>query len=98
MLLWTYTESDESRVDWLDTNMNWCNFGGRRCKMHIDLDQVDFVTETALTIRQSRRRTTVPKEIVDRLGLTPEDRLRWVLLTDGTVIVTRVRRLTEGNS
>ncbi|HRY62011.1 MAG TPA: hypothetical protein P5266_07385 [Candidatus Fermentibacter sp.] len=63
--------------------------------MHVDLDQVDFVTETALTIRESRRRTTVPKEIVDRLGLTPEDRLRWVLLTDGTVLVTKVRRQGE---
>ncbi len=65
--------------------------------MHIDLDQVDFVTETALTIRQSRRRTTVPKEIVDRLGLTPEDKLRWVLLVDGTVILTRVRRPVDGD-
>ncbi len=63
--------------------------------MHVDLEQVDFVTETALTIRESRRRTTVPKEIVDRLGLTPEDRLRWVLLTDGTVLVTKVRRPEE---
>jgi len=63
--------------------------------MHVDLEQVDFVTETALTIRESRRRTTVPKEIVDRLGLTPEDRLRWVLLTDGTVLVTKVRRQGE---
>lgn len=65
--------------------------------MHVDLDQVDFVTETALTIRESRRRTTVPKEIVDRLALTPEDRLRWVLLTDGTVLITRVRRHGERN-
>jgi len=69
----------------------------RRFRMHIDLDQVDFVTETALTIRQSRRRTTVPKEIVDRLGLTPEDKLRWVLLVDGTVILTRVRRPVNGD-
>lgn len=63
--------------------------------MHVDLDQVDFVTETALTIRESRRRTTVPKEIVDRLGLTPDDRLRWVLLTDGTVLITKVRHHGE---
>lgn len=66
--------------------------------MHIDLDEVDFVTETALTIRQSRRRTTVPKEIVDRLKLTSEDRLRWVLLLDGSVIVTKARRPEERNA
>ena len=65
--------------------------------MHIDLDEVDFVTETALTIRQSRRRTTVPKEIVDRLQLTSEDKLRWIMLLDGTVIITRARRPEERN-
>ncbi len=60
--------------------------------MQVDLDDVAFVTETAVTIRESRRRTTVPKEIVDRLHLTSEDRLRWVLLTDGTVLISRVGR------
>jgi hypothetical protein len=64
--------------------------------MHVELDDVEFVTETAVTIRQSRRRTTVPKEIVDRLHLTNADRIRWVLLTDGTVMVSRVRKPAGG--
>ena len=35
--------------------------------MRVDLDDVYFITETTVTIRGSRRRTTVPKEIVERL-------------------------------
>ena len=63
--------------------------------MHIELDDVEFVTETSVTIRQSRRRTTVPKEIVDRLGLLNTDRLRWALLRDGTVVITKARKQPE---
>ncbi|NLP04910.1 hypothetical protein GX411_03015 [Candidatus Fermentibacteria bacterium] len=63
--------------------------------MHIELDDVEFVTETSVTIRQSRRRTTVPKDIVDRLGLLNTDRLRWALLRDGTVVVTKARKQSE---
>jgi bifunctional DNA-binding transcriptional regulator/antitoxin component of YhaV-PrlF toxin-antitoxin module len=58
--------------------------------MHIEFSDVVLVTETTVTIRQSRRRTTVPKEIVDRLGIAPNDKLRWVLLTDGTLIVSKI--------
>jgi len=58
--------------------------------MKVELDEVEFVTETSVTIRQSRRRTTVPKEIVDRLALENTSRIRWVLLRDGTVLVARV--------
>lgn len=63
--------------------------------MHIELDDVEFVTETSVTIRQSRRRTTVPKEIVDRLGLANADKLRWALLRDGTVVITKAKRSPE---
>jgi hypothetical protein len=61
--------------------------------MHIELDDVEYVTETAVTIRGSRRRTTVPKEISDRLRLENADKLRWALLRDGTVLITQVRRI-----
>jgi bifunctional DNA-binding transcriptional regulator/antitoxin component of YhaV-PrlF toxin-antitoxin module len=58
----------------------------------IDLEDVEFVTETALTIRGTRRRTTVPKAIVDRFDLRDGDKIRWVLFADGTMVVTKVRR------
>ncbi len=59
--------------------------------MKIELDHVEFISETHITIRGSRRRTTVPKEIVDRLNLEDGERLRWVLLNDGTIFIVRVK-------
>ena len=60
--------------------------------MEVDLDDLAFVSETALTIRGSRRRTTVPKNIVDDLGMKDGDRLRWVLFKDGRILLIHVRR------
>lgn len=59
--------------------------------MQVDLDEISYVSETTLTIRGSRRRTTVPKDIVDRLGMTDGDRFRWVLFKDGRILVTPVK-------
>jgi len=58
--------------------------------VRVELDDVYFITETTVTIRGSRRRTTVPKEIVERLSLSDSDRLRWAVLRSGRIIVTRV--------
>ena len=60
--------------------------------MKIELEDVEFVTETSLTIRGTRRRTTVPKAIVDRFDLRDGDKIRWVLFADGTMVVTKVKR------
>jgi len=64
----------------------------------VDLDEVEFVTETTLTIRESRRRTTVPKEIVEALELKNGDKIRWILFYDRTIQITKVkkRKITEG--
>ena len=58
----------------------------------INIDEVCYITETTLTIRESRRRTTVPKEIVDLLNLENGDKLRWILFDDGKIIVTKVNK------
>jgi hypothetical protein len=55
--------------------------------MKLDLDEIVHAQETALTIRGSRRRTTVPGEIVRFLKLRDGGRIRWVLLRDGTLLV-----------
>jgi len=60
--------------------------------MKVELEDVEFVTETSLTIRGTRRRTTVPKAIVDRFDLRDGDKIRWVLFADGTMVVTKVKR------
>lgn len=60
--------------------------------MKINMDDVEYVTETSVTIRGSRRRTTVPKYIVDKLGIEDGDKLRWILFKDDTIIITKVKR------
>jgi hypothetical protein len=61
--------------------------------MKLELDEVVHVQETALTIRGSRRRTTVPGDIVRYLGLKDGEKIRWVLLKDGTLMVLSGERI-----
>ena len=58
--------------------------------MKIDTDEIRYVGETSLTIRGSRRRTTVPKEIVDAFALADGSRVRWIVFKDGRILVTKV--------
>ena len=41
----------------------------------------------------SKGQTTIPKEIRDRLGMKPGDRMTFTLMADGTLLV-RVKRKT----
>ena len=60
--------------------------------MQVDLDELAYVCETALTVRGSRRRTTVPKSIVEALGMKDGDHLRWVLFKDGSILLNHVKK------
>ena len=60
--------------------------------MQVNLDELAYVSETSLTIRGSRRRTTVPKNIVDELSMKDGDRLRWVLFKDGRILIIHVKQ------
>ena len=55
------------------------------------MDDILFVNETTLTIRGTRRRTTVPKGIVDKLELRNGDRIRWCFFSDGKILITKVK-------
>jgi AbrB family looped-hinge helix DNA binding protein len=55
--------------------------------MQINLDEVEYLTETSLTIRGTRRRTTVPKEIVEHFGFKDGDKIMWILFKDDRVII-----------
>jgi AbrB family looped-hinge helix DNA binding protein len=59
--------------------------------MKIDLDDVAYVGETSVTIRQSRRRITIPKEIIDRLDIKDGDKIRWVLFNDGRLCISSIQ-------
>ena len=60
--------------------------------LRIDLDDVKYITETSLTIRGSRRRTTVPREVTEHLDLSDGSKLRWVIMEDGRVFLDRAGR------
>jgi AbrB family looped-hinge helix DNA binding protein len=62
----------------------------RRKVMNIDLDNVSYIGETSVTIRKSRRRITIPKEVVESLGIKDGDRVRWVLFHDNSLCITKV--------
>jgi bifunctional DNA-binding transcriptional regulator/antitoxin component of YhaV-PrlF toxin-antitoxin module len=58
----------------------------------VDLNEVEFISETSLTIRGTRRRTTIPKAIVDRFELKNGDKIRWVVFNDGNIMVAKVKK------
>ena len=60
--------------------------------MEIDIDKVRYITETSLTIRGTRRRTTVPKTIVEKLDLENKSKIRWILFKDGSILIRKVSR------
>ena len=59
--------------------------------MKIDLEDVRCITDTSLTIKGSRRRITVPSEVVELLELNNGDKLRWIVFNDGRVHIQRVK-------
>nr|QNO54461.1 hypothetical protein NCOPHCNO_00012 [Methanosarcinales archaeon ANME-1 ERB7] len=60
--------------------------------MNVNLEDIVHIQETSLTIRGSRRRTTVPGEIAKFLKLRDGDRLKWILLKDGTIMVRLLKK------
>ena len=63
--------------------------------MKIDLNDVAYIGETSVTIRSSRRRITIPKEIVEKLCISDGDRIRWVLFNDGKLCISSVKSSFE---
>lgn len=59
--------------------------------MEVNLDEVDYITETTLTIRGTRRRTTVPKIIVDKFKLKNGDKIRWILFKNDSILISKVK-------
>ena len=60
--------------------------------MKIETDDIKCIKETALTIRGSRRRTTVPAEFIQIFDLEDGDKIRWIVLKDGTTYIQNVKK------
>jgi len=60
--------------------------------MKVDLEDVKCITDTALTIRGSRRRITVPSEVVEVLKLKNGDKLRWIVFNSGEIQIHKVKK------
>ena len=60
--------------------------------MKVELEDVRCITDTALTIRESRRRVTVPSEVVEILKLKNGDKLRWIVFNDGDIQIRKVKK------
>ena len=60
--------------------------------MKVELEDVKCITDTALTIRGSRRRITVPSEVVEILNLKNGDKLRWIVFNDGNIQIHKVKK------
>jgi len=58
--------------------------------MKIELEDVICITDTSITIRGSRRRITVPSEVVELLKLKDGNKLRWIVFKNGTVNIQKV--------
>jgi len=58
--------------------------------MKFDLDNVRSITETAITIRGSRRRITVLTEVVNNLKLKDGEKLRWIIFKNNSINVQKV--------
>lgn len=59
--------------------------------MKVNLNDIRCVTDTSITIRGSRRRMTVPSEVVDLLKLEDGDKLRWIVFKNGAINIQKVK-------
>jgi len=61
----------------------------------VNMGDVVSVSQARVTIRKSRRRATIPKDVVDRYGIGDMDTLVWVVRKDGTLTVYPVKVTDE---
>jgi len=54
------------------------------------MENIIVVEESSITARGYRHRTTIPRRVFQFLNLKDKDKLRWIVLKDGTIIVKKV--------
>ena len=53
------------------------------------LEDVLYVEETKVTVREYRHRTTVPSKIFRLLKIEDGDTLRWIAMKDGRILIEK---------
>lgn len=53
------------------------------------LEDVLYIEETKVTVREYRHRTTVPSKIFRLLKLKDGDILRWIAMKDGRLLIEK---------
>jgi bifunctional DNA-binding transcriptional regulator/antitoxin component of YhaV-PrlF toxin-antitoxin module len=53
------------------------------------LEDVLYIEETKVTVREYRHRTTVPSKIFRLLKLKDGDMLRWIAMKDGRLLIEK---------
>lgn len=56
------------------------------------IEDVEFVEVSGVTAKGYRHRTTIPKGFFKKCALRDKDELKWVILKDGTAIVSKVKK------
>ena len=59
--------------------------------MKIELEDIRCIKDTAITIIGSRKRMTVPSEVVEILKLDNGDKLRRIVFNDGVINIQKVK-------
>ena len=59
---------------------------------HVDLNDIVCMEDTSITVREYRRRTTIPSGIFKFLDLQNGDTIRWVATKDGKVFVFKLEK------
>ena len=57
----------------------------------LDINEIESIEETTVTVRSYRHRTTIPSKIFRMLDLAQGDRLRWIAMKDGAVYLMKLK-------
>lgn len=58
--------------------------------MDVNIEEVEYMTETRISASGKRSHTTIPKYIADKFGMQRGDRVIWILFKNGSITVAKV--------
>lgn len=58
----------------------------------MSLEDVEVVENSSVTAKGYRHRTTIPSKIFKKWKLEDKDELKWILLKNGTAILSKVKK------